>query len=82
MMNFSMTAQMVNGNREELSQSEFVGEGLHTLADTIEAAKDAMEYAEGSIDYVDLYEDACGYIGYVNDSGKFIRDCDCTVDFD
>ena len=82
MMNFSMTAELNNGIRTQLSQSEFVGEGIHTLADAIDAAMDAIEYSEGEIEYVDLYLDDYGYIGYVNDCGKFVRDCDCDVDFD
>jgi hypothetical protein len=82
MMNYAMTAQLNNGSREELNQPEFVGEGIHTIADAIDAAKDAIEYAEGSIEYVDLYLDDYGYIGYVDGCGKFVRDCDCDIDLD
>lgn len=82
MTTYTMTAQLNNGNREELDQPEFVGEGIHTHADAIDAAKDTIEYAEGSIEYVDLYLNGYGYIGYVNTCGKFIRDCDCDIDFD
>ena len=82
MMNYTMTAQLNNGAREELNQFEFVGEGIHTIADAIDAATDAIEYTGGKIEYVDLYLDGYGYIGYVNDCGKFFRDCDCDIDLD
>lgn len=81
-MKFELIAQMIDGAREELSQPEFVGDGLETLAEAIEAAKDALEYinADGiRARYIDVYCDESdrpyGYCGFVDDCG-WHRDCD------
>ena len=86
-MKFELIAQMLDGAREELSQPEFIGEGIETLSDAIDAAKDALEYINGEqliAEYVDVYCDEShgtsnGHCGYVDDSG-WHRDCDCDLD--
>lgn len=86
-MKFTMIAQMLDGRREELSEPEFVGEGLGSLADTVEAAKDALECLNGydrQAEYVDIYCDenhGCsnGYCGFVDDSGWHL-DSNCEID--
>ena len=75
MANYSMTMEIIGGHREELSQPEFIGEGLHTIDEAIYAANDAVEYVGGGgVRLVDIYRDYV-YVGYVQD-GKFYRDCD------
>lgn len=84
MMEFTLTAVKYDGNLEELTQPEFVGDGLKSLEDAIEAAKDAFEYAfeySDGIKEVNVFADGV-YVGYVNNSYKFIRDCDCELDLD
>lgn len=73
MKNLEMYAQFLDGRREALSEPEFVGEGLHSLDDAVSAARDAMDYCDGRIEYVDLY-DGEEYLGYVDDFGKFHED--------
>lgn len=85
-MKFELVAQMIDGAREELSQPEFVGDELDTLAEAIEAARDAFEYLNAEalrVEGIDIYCDenrGCsnGYCGYFDDCG-WHRDCDCTV---
>lgn len=43
-MMYSMTAQLKEGNLVDLKQAEFVGDGLSTLDDAIDAAAGAMDY--------------------------------------
>lgn len=81
MANYSMTMEFIGGRREELSRPEFVGEGLRTIEEAIDAANDAVEYVGvGSVRFVDIYRDDV-YVGYVQD-GKFYRDCDCDIELD
>lgn len=80
MMEFTLTAVKYDGNLEELTQPEFVGDGLKSLEYAIEAAKDAFEYSD-EIKEVNVFADGV-YVGYVNNSYKFIRDCDCELDLD
>lgn len=85
-MKFELIAQMLDGRREELNQPEFVGEGLETLAEAIEAASGALEYINANalrVEFIDIYCDenrGCsnGYCGYVDACG-WRRDCDCTI---
>ena len=85
-MKFELIAQMRDGSRLGLDEPEFVGEGIETLADAAEAAKDALEYinADGiRAKYIDVYCDGSdrpyGYCGFVDDCG-WHRDCDCYLD--
>ena len=73
-MMYSITAQLKDGNFVDLNQAEFVGDGLSTLDDAIDAAAGAMDYdskivavlayrGKGySADYVGTY-DAGGWHG-------------------
>lgn len=86
-MKFELIAQMINGARETLDQPEFIDEGIETLSDATDAAKDALEYINGEqliAEYVDVYcaenhGTSNGYCGYMSDSG-WHRDCDCDLD--
>jgi hypothetical protein len=80
MANYEMTMELIGGRREELSQPEFIGEGLHTIDEAIDAANDAVEYVGGGVSFVGIYRDDV-YVGYVQD-GKFYRDCDCDIELD
>ena len=85
-MKFELIAQMIDGARETLDQPEFIGEGIETLSDAVDAAKDALEYINGEsliAEYVDVYCDenhgaSNGYCGYVDDAGWHC-DCDCDL---
>ena len=44
-MKFELIAQMIDGAREELSQPEFIGDGIESIYDAISAAKKALEYS-------------------------------------
>lgn len=86
-MKFELIAQMIDGARGTLDQPEFIDEGIETLSDAINTAKDALEYINGEsliAEYVDVYCDenhgtSNGYCGYVDDDG-WHRDCDCEID--
>lgn len=71
---YSLTVTMVDLHREELSQPEFVGEGLFTLEDAINAAREAMDYIGGGVWLVDIYHGG-KHVGYVQD-GKFFENLD------
>ena len=79
MMEFRLIATTKNGGRECLSQSEFIGDGLVSLDDAVEAAKDAIEYAAGGIRDVDVYCDESGYCGYVDADRVWHMDGDCEL---
>ena len=48
-MMYTMAAILQDGALIGLDQPEFVGEGLSTLADAIDAARDAMDYDSGIV---------------------------------
>jgi len=85
-MKFELIAQMIDGAREELSQSEFIGDGIENIYDAISTAKKALEYLNGEqliARYIDIYCDgniavSNGYCGYVDDAGWHC-DCDCDL---
>ena len=83
-MKFELIATTKNGGRENLSQSEFVGDGLVSMGDAVEAAKDAIEYADGEISEVDVYCDenqgrSNGWCGYVDADRVWHMDEDCEL---
>ena len=85
-MKFELIAQMLDGARETLDQPEFIGEGIETLSDAIDAAKDALEYINSEqliAEYIDVYCDenqgtSNGYCGYADNDG-WHHDCDCEL---
>lgn len=85
-MKFELIAQILDGARETLDQPEFIGEGIETLSDAIDAAKDALEYINSEqliAEYIDVYCDenhgtSNGYCGYADNDG-WHRDCDCEL---
>ena len=74
-MTYTMTAQLKDGNLVDLAQAEFVGEGLKTLDDAIEAAADAMEY-DSKIVAVRVYRGEgyfADYVGTYDAAGWHVR---------
>ena len=59
---YSIAAVLKDGNVVDLYKPEFVGDGLETLDDAIDAARDAMEYS-GKIVEVKVYRG----VGYFSD---------------
>lgn len=47
----------INCNRCELSEPEFVGDGLMSIEDAREAAMDALYYIGERAEWVEIYED-------------------------
>lgn len=81
-MKFELIANLGNGGREELNAPEFIGDGIGTLAEAVEAAKDALDYT--GAEEIDIYCDentgtSNGYCGYVSNDRAFHLDADCTI---
>ena len=80
---YSMYATLNDGARIPLIEPEFVGEGLFSLNDTIEAAIEAID-SRTEIESIDIYchhlslfREYCGYVDRdYKQYRKFNRDCD------
>jgi hypothetical protein len=80
---YSMYASLNDGARIQLVEPEFVGEGLFSLNDAIEAAIEAID-SRTEIESIDIYchhlsllREYCGYVDRdYKQYRKFNRDCD------
>lgn len=81
-MKFELIAELRNGARISLDSPEFVGSGLTSLPEAVDAARDAFDYTEA--EHIDIYCDgnvgvSNGWCGYLDDCG-WHKDADCTID--
>lgn len=69
---YQLTAIMANGNLIDLVECEFIGEGLNSLEEAIDAAQTALDY-DGErieavrIDSVNGYEGTLSRAGFTTD---------------
>lgn len=70
--NYQLTAIMANGNQIDLVEAEFIGDGIDSLEDAIDAAQTALDYdgepvASVRIDSENSYEGTLDREGFHRD---------------
>ena len=66
---FRLYAYMKGGVSIPLDQPEYIGDGLSSLDEAIEAAIEALDFIGDGVDYINVY-DGDTYLGYAQD-GKW-----------
>lgn len=70
--NYQLTAIMANGNQIDLVEAEFIGDGIDSLEDAIDAAQTALDYDGEPVSSVRI-DSENGYEGTLDREG-FHRD--------